>query len=124
MRWIGCALQGLRRHEVAEGRDGRDAAAHIDGGIRGLRAAYAVAHMVFGKGIAVMLGEPGVRVLVHALYSTAIVACRRAAGARWSPPTGAARRGVASAAGSGGHHRQPVRGGPGRPGRAAVWASL
>lgn len=35
--------------EVAEGRDGRDMAAHIDGGIRGLRAAYAVAHMVFGK---------------------------------------------------------------------------
>lgn len=40
---------GVYDVEVAEGRDGRDMAAHIDGGIRGLRAAYAVAHMVFGK---------------------------------------------------------------------------
>ncbi len=35
--------------EVAEGRDGRDIAAHLDGAVRGLRAAYAVAHMVFAK---------------------------------------------------------------------------
>lgn len=35
--------------ELAEGRDGRDLAAHIDGAIRGVRAAAAVAHMVFAK---------------------------------------------------------------------------
>jgi hypothetical protein len=35
--------------DLAEGRDGRDVAAHIDGAIRGIRAAAAVAHMVFAK---------------------------------------------------------------------------
>jgi hypothetical protein len=41
----GDALDRLRSPGVYD----VEVADHIDGGIRGLRAAYAVAHMVFGK---------------------------------------------------------------------------
>ncbi len=48
------ALDRLRSSEVedvalAQGRDGRDIACHIDGSIRGLRAAYAVAQVLFSQ---------------------------------------------------------------------------
>lgn len=35
--------------ELADGRDGRDIAAHLDASVRTARAAYAVLHVVFEK---------------------------------------------------------------------------